>query len=94
MAAFAVGSVLGGLAMIRIRFRRMLLAETLAVPVFSVLLFALAAPVSVPVVAGAAFAAGVCTEIFAVNWMTTMQQKSRQRCCRACRPTTSSAAWP
>lgn len=75
MAAFAVGSVLGGLAMIRIRFRRMLLAGTLAVPVFSVWLFALAAPVSVLVVAAAAFAAGVCTEIFAVNWMTTMQQE-------------------
>jgi MFS family permease len=67
--------VLGGLAMIRIRFRRMLLAGTLAVPVFSVLLFALAAPVAAPFVAAAAFAAGVCSEIFAVNWTTTMQQE-------------------
>ena len=75
MAALAAGSVLGGLAMIRIRFRRMLLAGTLAVPVFAVLLFALAAPVATPFVAAAAFAAGVCAEIFAVNWTTTMQQE-------------------
>jgi len=43
--------------MIRVRFSRMLLAGTLAVPVFAVLLFALAVPLSVPLVAAAAFAA-------------------------------------
>jgi MFS family permease len=75
MAAYAAGSVLGGLVMIRIRFSRMLLAGTLAVPVFAVLLFALAVPLSVPLVAAAAFAAGVFAEVFAVNWTTTMQQE-------------------
>jgi MFS family permease len=75
MSAFAVGSVAGGLIMIRLRFSRMLLAGTLSAPVFAVWLFALAAPVPLPVVAVAALAAGISTEVFAVNWITTMQQE-------------------
>jgi MFS family permease len=75
MAAYAAGSVLGGLVMLRIRFSRMLLAGTLAVPVFALLLFALAARLSVPLVAAAACTAGAFAEVFAVNWTTTMQQE-------------------
>lgn len=75
MSAFAVGSVAGGLIMIRLRFSRMLLAGTLSLPFFAIWLFALAAPVPLPVVAAAALAAGIATEVFAVNWITTMQQE-------------------
>ena len=78
MSAFAVGSVAGGAVMIRLRFSRMLLAGTLAAPVFAVWLFALAAPVPLPVVAAAAAAAGIASEVFAVNWITTMQQEIPQ----------------
>ena len=75
LSAFAVGSVAGGLIMIRLRFSRMLLAGTLSLPVFAIWLFALAAPVPLPVVAAAALVAGIATEVFAVNWITTMQQE-------------------
>jgi hypothetical protein len=67
--------VAGGLIMIRLRFSRMLLAGTLSLPVFAIWLFALAAPVPLPAVAAAALVAGIATEVFAVNWITTMQQE-------------------
>ena len=41
----------------------------------SALLFTLAVPLAVPVLAVAAFAAGVCIEVFEVNWATAMQQE-------------------
>jgi hypothetical protein len=53
----------------------MLLAASLAVPAFSVFLFALAVPLAVPAVAAAALLAGGCLEVFGVNWATTMQQE-------------------
>jgi predicted MFS family arabinose efflux permease len=75
MSAFAAGSVAGGVLMIRLRFSRMLLAGNLSMPVFAIWLFALAAPVPLAVVAAAAFVAGVSSEVFAVNWITAMQQE-------------------
>jgi MFS family permease len=77
MAAFAAGAVLGGLVMIRFRPRRMLLVASLAVPANAVFLLALAVPLSVPLVAAAAFVNGGCLELFGVNWATTMQQEIR-----------------
>ena len=75
LSAYAVGAVVGGVAMIRLRPRRMLLVASVAVAMFSVLLFALAVPLSLPLIAAAALVVGVCTEVFAVNWVTTMQQE-------------------
>lgn len=75
MAAFAAGSVLGGILMIRIRFTRLLLAGLLPLPLTAAWQFTLAADVRLPVVCVAAFATGICAEIFGVNWATTMQQE-------------------
>ena len=44
-------------------------------PAFSLVLFALAVPLAVPLVAAAALIAGASLEVFAVNWATTMQQE-------------------
>jgi MFS family permease len=75
MAAYAAGSVLSGVAMIKIRFRRMLMAGLLAGQAFALLLFALAVPLAVPLIAAAAFLSGAGAEVFEVNWVTTMQQE-------------------
>jgi hypothetical protein len=61
--------------MIRFRPRRMLLAATLAAPVTSVFLLALAVPLPVPVIAVTGFPNGGCVEVFGVNWATAMQQE-------------------
>jgi hypothetical protein len=75
LAAQSAGAVLGGVAMIRFRPRRMLLAASLSVPAMAVFLFALAVPLAVPLVAAAAFLSGGCLEVFGVNWAVTMQQE-------------------
>jgi MFS family permease len=75
LAAYGIGAVVGGAAMIRLRPARMLLAASLSVFVVPLLLFALAAPLAVPLIAVTAFAAGASGEVFAVNWVTTMQQE-------------------
>lgn len=75
LASESAGSVLGGLAMIRFRPHRMLLYACLSVPAFAVFLFALAVPLSVPLLAVTAFGMGGCLEVFSVNWATTMQQE-------------------
>lgn len=75
LAAYSVGSVIGGLAMIGLRPARMLLAATIAVPLAAPLLFALVPPLMVPLVAVAALLAGACFQVFGVNWATTMQQE-------------------
>ncbi len=75
LAAYGVGAVLGGLVMIRFRPRRMLLVGSIAAGVFAVLLFALAVPLTVPLVMAAAAVVGVASEVFLVNWVTTMQQE-------------------
>jgi len=75
LAAQAAGAVVGGMVMIRFRPRRMLLAASLSVAPTAALLFALAVPLVVPLIAVAAFAAGGCIEVFEVNWLTAMQQE-------------------
>jgi MFS family permease len=75
LAAQSAGAVLGGLGMIRFRPRRMLLIGCLTTAPTSALLFTLAVPLAVPVIAVAAFAAGACIEVFEVNWATAMQQE-------------------
>lgn len=75
LAAFSIGSLIGGLTMIRLRPARLLLAASLTLPGTALLLFALAPPLAVPLVAVAALLAGVCIMIFGVNWAVTMQQE-------------------
>jgi hypothetical protein len=75
MATYAAGVVVGGIVMIRFRLRRLLLTASLSVPVFALLPFALAVPLSVPLVAVAALLAGSSSAVFGVNWATTMQQE-------------------
>jgi MFS family permease len=75
LTASAVGAVLGGLVMLRYRPRRMLLVASLSVPAEAVFLFALAVPVSVPLLAACSLLAGGCLTVFGVNWSTTMQQE-------------------
>lgn len=75
LAAQAVGAVLGGLVMLRFRPRRILAVACLGMVPMSGLLFALAVPLAVPLVAGAAFMAGGGLEVFGVNWVTAMQQE-------------------
>jgi MFS family permease len=75
LACYAVGALIGGIVMLRYRPQRMLLAASLAVPSFSVFLFALAVPLAVPALAAAALFAGGCVEVFSVNWATTMMQE-------------------
>lgn len=75
LAAQSAGAVVGGLVMIRFRPARLLLTASLGVVPMAGLLFALAVPLAVPLVAAAAFAAGACIELFGVNWATAMQQE-------------------
>jgi MFS family permease len=75
VAAYAAGAVAGGLVMLRFRPRQILVAAMLSVPAFSVLLFALAVPLAVPLDVAAAAVAGGCLEVFSVSWATTMQQQ-------------------
>jgi MFS family permease len=74
-AAYAIGAVAGGLMMTRFRPRRILVAAMLAVPAYSLLLFALAAPLPVAADMTAALVAGGSLEVFTVCWATTMQQE-------------------
>jgi MFS family permease len=74
-AAYAVGAVAGGLVMTRYRPDRLLVAGMLSIPAYSLLLFALAVPLPVPLDLGAALAAGGSLEVFTVCWATTLQQE-------------------
>jgi MFS family permease len=74
-AAYAVGAVAGGLVMTRYRPERLLVASMLSIPAYSLLLFALAVPLPVPLDLGAALAAGGSLEVFTVCWATTLQQE-------------------
>jgi len=75
LAAYAAGAVLGGIIMLRFRPERILLVPMLLVPALSAFLFALAVPLPVAWVAGTAFLAGGCLEVFWVSWATAMQQE-------------------
>jgi MFS family permease len=78
LAAESIGYVLCGFLMLRWRVRRMLRAATLAVFGTPAVLVALAVPWPLAVVIVAAFATGVCIEIFGVLWDTSMQQQIPQ----------------
>ncbi|MGH3168204.1 MAG: MFS transporter, partial [Trebonia sp.] len=75
VAAYGTGAVAGSLTMIRFRPRRILLAGMLAIPPYSLLLFALAVPAPLPLDLAVAIFAGACVEVFNVNWATVLQQE-------------------
>ena len=75
LAADSIGLIAGGLLMLRLRPRRILLWATLGVLLLPLMPLALALPLALPAVIGAAFLAGCGTETFGVLWDTTMQQE-------------------
>lgn len=75
LACQAVGLILGGLVILRWRPRRLLLVATLSYLVNAVILFALAVPLSLALVALVAFVSGAGREGFGINWDTAMQEQ-------------------
>jgi len=75
LAADGIGLICGGVIMLRLRPRRLLLWATLGIFLMPLLPLALAFPLSLPIVVGAAFVAGFGTEVFGILWDTTMQQE-------------------
>ena len=75
LTALTLGLVLSGVALLRWRPRRLLLTATYGTFGFAVLPLALARPLPLPIVIVAAFATGLCLELFGVFWQTTMQQE-------------------
>jgi MFS family permease len=77
-AAQAAGLMIGGLLMLRLRPRRMLLVATLGYLLSVPLLFGLAIPLPLAAVIVLGGVAGIGTETFGVLWDTTMQQEIPQ----------------
>jgi MFS family permease len=75
LTAEAIGLVVGGLLLLRLRPRRTLLVATIGFLFTVPLLFGLAIPLPLPAVAVLAFVAGIGSETFGVLWDTTMQQE-------------------
>nr|WP_202238288.1 MFS transporter [Streptomyces sp. SN-593] len=75
IAAGGVGTLCGGVLMIRWRPRRILLAGTLGVFPMALPVVALAGAVAVPLLSTATFVAGVAVEVFAVGWMLALHQE-------------------
>jgi MFS family permease len=75
LAAFGVGSILGGLAALRLRPRRPLVTATLGAAAFALPPLLTALPADTALIAGAAGAAGIGLSIFNTLWVTTLQRK-------------------
>jgi predicted MFS family arabinose efflux permease len=75
LAANSIGLIVGGMTMLRLRPRRMLFSATLGIFLMPLFPLALAFPLALPLVIGAAFVAGIGVEIFGVLWDTTVQQE-------------------
>lgn len=73
LAAQAAGMVLGGLLALRVRFRRPLLAGTIAVLPTAPLLLVLGLQPQVVLLVAAGLMAGAGLEVFAVSWDVAMQ---------------------
>lgn len=74
LAAETAGTVLAGVLLLRLRFRRPLLVGMLGVLAWSPLMLALAAEPPVLVLVGASFVAGASIELFGLGWDLSMQQ--------------------
>ncbi|MFI7343007.1 MFS transporter [Streptomyces sp. NPDC050085] len=75
LGAFGVGTILGGLLMMRWKPRRLLFAATLSVFSLALPSAALAIPVALPVLVAVMFVSGVTIEIFGVSWITALHQE-------------------
>ncbi|HLN06436.1 MAG TPA: MFS transporter [Acidimicrobiales bacterium] len=75
LAAQGAGAVVGGVAMLRVRFHRPLVASLLSMLVWPYPLLSLAYRAPVPVIAVGAFLGGVAFAIFDAQWQTTMQRE-------------------
>jgi MFS family permease len=75
VSAYFAGAMAGGLVLIRYRPRRPLRAAVGAVPGFSLLLFALAAPLPLGIVLAASAVSGGVLELTEVCWGVTLAQQ-------------------
>jgi hypothetical protein len=71
----AVGLIVGGVVILRWRPRRLLLVATLSYLVNVVVLFALAVPLPLALIAVAALVSGAGREGFGINWDTVYQEQ-------------------
>jgi MFS family permease len=78
LTASGIGLILGGLFVLRVRPRRILLAATLGFLLTIPFLFGLAVPLSLLALMALALLAGVGSETFGVLWDTAMQQEIPQ----------------
>ena len=78
LTAQSLGLFAGGLILLRLRPRRLLLTATLGFLLTIPFLLALAGPLPLPAVIGLAAMAGLGIEIFGIMWDTTMQQEIPQ----------------
>jgi MFS family permease len=74
LAALTVGMMVGALAALRIRIRRMLFFGVLAVSAIVLPMLALGVRPALAVLLGAALIAGIGIELFSVSWETTVQE--------------------
>jgi hypothetical protein len=75
LAAEGAGAVVGGVAMLRVRFRRPLVVAGLSLLVWPWPMLTLAYLAPVPVIAAGSFLGGVAFAVFDTQWMTTMQRE-------------------
>jgi MFS family permease len=75
LAASGIGSVIGGIVMLRFHPRRPLLAATLSTLFFPVPLLLVAARLPTLVIAPVALLAGAFVTVFSVQWSTTLQRE-------------------
>ncbi|MYW68598.1 MFS transporter [Streptomyces sp. SID8379] len=75
LGAFGVGTILGGLLMMRWKPKRLLFAATLSVFSLALPSAALAVPVPLPALVAVMFVSGVTIEIFGVSWITALHQE-------------------
>jgi MFS family permease len=75
LACQAIGLIVGGVLVLRWKPRRLLLYATLSYLINVVIVFALAVPLTLALVAATALISGVGREGFGVNWDTAMQQQ-------------------
>ncbi len=75
LAAQGAGAVLGGIAMLRVRFKRPLVVSALSLLIWPLPLLSLAFLAPLGVIAAGAFLGGAGFAVFDTQWQTTMQRE-------------------
>jgi MFS family permease len=75
LAAEGAGAVVGGIVMLRVRFRKPLVAAALSLLIWPWPLLSLAYLAPVPVIVMGSFLGGIAFAVFDTQWMTTMQRE-------------------